>query len=171
LGNIELTGSVNGQVTTVGSLTGNLIELMLTMLEDGRTFIVIAEFADHRYVQLWVQGDGIVTGEVISNLNIGGAVALSPEDEEELRGIGFSEPQPVTNPNWWYVASDNRTFTRLASMMNLAIYLGLKESSENPVTIRTWEAEIPDRCDREDFRASQRVYVRKFLKEVEEFGK
>lgn len=148
------------------SRTANLVELIMAMFNEGRTFNIIAEFADHRYVQVWVQEDGIVIGEVISNLNIGGSVALTPEDEEELRRIGFFEPGPVSHPNWWYVASDNRTFTRLVSMMNLAIYLGLKELPDNPVTITTWEANIPEGCDLEEFRVSHRVYVEKLLKNL-----
>lgn len=62
------------------------------------------------------------------------------------------------------MASDNGTFTRLVSMMNLAIYLGLKEFPDNPVTITTWEANIPDGCDLEEFRLSHRVYVEKLFK-------
>ena len=165
--NIGLTGSARGRITTVGSLTGNLVELMLNMLQDGRTFVIIAEFTDHRYVQLLVQSNGILIGEVISNLNTHGKVALSPGDEEELRSIGFCEPEPVINPNWWYEASDNGTFTRLARMMNVAIYLGLKESPENLVTVRTWEADVSERSNLEDFRISRRVYVGELLAKAE----
>jgi hypothetical protein len=47
-----------------------------------------------------------VIAEVISNLNIGDAVALSAEDEEKLRKAGWSEPTPGPRPNWRFECDD-----------------------------------------------------------------
>lgn len=96
---IGLTGYQGERTTTVDSFIRNVPGLLAAMVMDGRCLIALAEFADGRYVQFWVDPEVFVIGEVGSNLNIGDAIALSPEDEEELRGIGFLEPTPGPNPN------------------------------------------------------------------------
>ena len=70
---IDLTGYYDGRHTTVGALTGNLAELVGAMRHNASTLIAIAKFTDHRYTQIWADRDGVVIGEVISNLNIGDA--------------------------------------------------------------------------------------------------
>jgi len=68
------------------------------MVLDPRCLVAVIEFEDVRYVQYLVEPTGRVIAEVISNLKIGDAVALSSEDEERLRSAGWSEPSPVPNP-------------------------------------------------------------------------
>jgi hypothetical protein len=155
---ISLTGFDEGTTTTVGSLTANLGELIGAMMESGRSLIAVAEFCDHRYVQFAVGTQGDVIGEVISNLNIGDLVALSFEAEEELRALGFHEPSPGPNPNWWMAANSRATLVRLLNMMNRAIYFVLKESSGNEVEVRTWGIEIPCEMDRQEFRTVSRIH-------------
>ncbi len=157
---IALTGFSEGVKTSVESLAANLIELIGAMYSDGRNLIAIAEFSDHRYVQFFVAADGTVVGEVLSNLNIGEAIALSPDEEEQLREIGFHEPALDADPNWWYEARNNSEFTRLIGMVNLAVYHVLKERPENMVTLRTWAmpfTAVPASLAR----ASNRIYLEK----------
>jgi len=157
--NIELTGYHSERLSTVDSFTKNLPELLAAMILDGGCLIALAEFADGRYVQFWVDLEVFVIGEVVSNLNIGDATVLSLEDEEELRGIGFSEPAPGPNPNWRHQATDSGSFTRLVNMMILAIYRVLREEPDNPVKIRTWEMARPLGVSVDEVRESRRVYV------------
>jgi len=156
---IELTGYGAGRITTVGSLTGNLIELLSAMRADGRSLIALAEFSDCRYVQFFVDAEGDVMAEVISNLNIGGAIALQPEDEDALRALGFSEPSYERIPNWWIHALTTEDFTAMASTINAAIYTVLRESPSNEVTVSTWPASGSAEMTADDRRATFRVHV------------
>jgi hypothetical protein len=89
MGNVHVTGERNGVTATVGSFISNLPELLGAMALDARCLVAIAEFGDGRYVQFWVEPDGTTSAEVVSNLNIGDAVALSREDEEALFEMGW----------------------------------------------------------------------------------
>ncbi len=157
---IELTGYGAGRDTTVGSLTGNLIELLSAMRADGRSLIALAEFSDVRYVQFYVDDDGDVTGEVISNLNIGDAIALQPEDEDALRALGFNEPAYGPNPNWWIRTSTTEDFTAMTATMNAAIYNVLREAPSNVVTVSTWPASKSAGMTTDEARATFRVHAR-----------
>ena len=137
--------------SNVGSFITNLPEMLGAMVVDPRCLIAIIEFEDIRYVQFWVEPDGFVTAEVISNLNIGSAVALSPADEEKLRRAGWSEPSPGPKPNWRYEANDVAGLMRVVAMTRDAVYDVLGERDANPVSVRMWEgpyAQTPcgDRC-------------------------
>jgi hypothetical protein len=130
------------------------------MRADGRTLIALAEFDDHRYIQFYVDAAGEVIGEVISNLNIQTATALSPEAEEALVALGFNEPSYGPNPNYWFRSVNNQDFTTLNVMMQAAIYDVLKELPSNTVTISTWVADVPAGKLSDQARAEQRVHVR-----------
>jgi hypothetical protein len=156
---IELTGYGAGRPTTVGSLTGNLIELLSAMRNDGRSLIALVNFDDHRYVQFYVDRQGDVMGEVISNLNIGELTALSPEDEQALRDLGFQEPAYGPRPNWWFHALSDQDFTELNAKMVAAIYDVLGELPTNTATVATWPAKVPEGWTDEDVRENHRVYV------------
>ena len=157
--NIELTGYGAGRTTTVGSLTGNLVELLSALVADGRTLITLAEFSDHRYVQVFVHADGDVIGEVISNLNIQGAIALEPWAEVKLAELGFAEPAYGPNPNWWVHSSDPAGYAMVAAKLNEAIFQVLGELPENEVTVSTWDIDVPEGWDLDDLRQDMRVYV------------
>jgi hypothetical protein len=92
-----------------------------------------------RYVQYWVEAHGAVIAEVISNLNIGDAVALSREDEERLRTAGWSEPSPGPKPNWRVEAHDPAGLMRIVAMSRDAVYGVLRERDANTVSVRIWE--------------------------------
>ena len=92
MGKIHVTGYANTAQSTVSSFIANLPEMLGAMAGDPRCLGAIAEFDDVRYVQFWVEPNGLVIAEVISNLNIGEAVALTLEDERILRKMGWSAP-------------------------------------------------------------------------------
>jgi hypothetical protein len=139
---IRLTGYGGVELTTVGSLTGNLAELLFAMRQDGRALVALFEFSDDRYVQFWLQPSGRIVGEVISNLNIGTSPPLSQWAEDRLLEIGFHEATPGPKPNWWFESDDVSGFRRLLTMINSAIYDVLQERSSNSVSVRTWLAKV-----------------------------
>jgi hypothetical protein len=159
MGNIELTGYQKGITTTVESLLANLPELLGALSNSDKNIVALAIFSDQRYVQFWSDGYGNVIGEVISNLNIGDSIALTQEAENEIAGIGFSEPVEYLNPNWTYEANDQTQLIRLFHMMNLVITAVLKEELHNPVEIQTWGVDVPNDQSRDEFRAATRIYV------------
>ena len=156
---LALTGYDKGLTTTVGSLTANLAELVGSMMTSGRSIVVIAEFTDHRYVQFLVRPGEGVFAEVISNLNIGDQVALSPTDEEALGRLGFDEPLAGASPNWSFHVDDGPGFVRLMGVMNRVIYQVLREVAGNAVEVRSWPAEVPSGMDTSDYRTLKRIYV------------
>jgi len=78
---------------------------------------------------------------VISNLNIGDAVALSSEDEERLRSAGWSEPSPGPKPNWRYEADDPAGLMKIVSMSRDVVYDVLRERDANAVSVRIFEGD------------------------------
>ena len=156
---IGLTGCDRFDESTVGSLSANLAELLQAMRQDGRALIAVCEFRDHRYIQFWLQPDGRLIGEVISNLNIATSVALDPRAEEVLRAIGFREPALGPKPNWWFQAITSSDVRRLLEMMNVAIYDALEESPDNAVSVKTWLAEAQPGETLDDAHANHRVYL------------
>jgi len=153
-----LTGYDDGVATTVASLTGNLAELIGAMVTSGEAIDAIAEFSDHRYVQFAIWPERGVIGEVISNLNIGDEVALTMHEEERLRQLGFHEPVPGPNPNWWFEATDPSGLVRLMKMMNSAIFGVLRERPENLVNVRTFHFVVPGDMSQDRFREVTRIY-------------
>ena len=137
---MRLTGFDRHDRSTVASLCANLVELVHALLHDGRSLIALCEFSDERYVQFWLQPSGRLIGEVVSNLNIETARALDPRGEARLRELGFREPEPGPQPNWWFASTTPANTMRLLHMMNVAICEVLEEEPENPVSVSTWLA-------------------------------
>lgn len=129
------------------------------MRHDGRTLLAMAEFDDHRYVQVWVHHDGVCIGEVISNLNIGDSVALQPEAEATLRELGFAEPAYGPNPNWWIAAQAQESIEPLVTRLTAAVYRALGEHPANPVSVSTWAIDVPEGYTMDEMRGPLRVYV------------
>ena len=125
--------------SNVGSFIANLPEMLGAMAIDPRCLMAVIEFDDVRYVQYCVAPNGDVIAEVISNLNIGDAVALTPEDEDALRQAGWTEPSPGPRPNWRYEADDVAGLMKIVTMSRDAIYDVLRERDANPVSVRLWE--------------------------------
>ena len=166
MGKINVTGYDNTVQSTVGSFIANLPEMLGAMAVDPRRLVAIAEFADVRYVQFWVEPDGLVIAEVISNLNIGDAVAVTPHDEQVLRKMGWSEPSPGPNPNWRYESSDAAGLMRTVLMTRHAVYEVLREKPGNVVNVRTWEFKKATDVENNELRTEARVHYQTALREI-----
>lgn len=167
MGKVHVTGYENSVRSSVDSFVANLPEMLGAMAADPRCLVAIAEFEDERYVQFWVGADGDVISEVISNLNIGDAVALSDEDEQALRDLGWSEPSPGPNPNWRFESVGISELLVLVSMTRDAVYTVLRERPGNTVSLRSWE--MPETSDqhRDDLRERSRVAYQERFGEIE----
>jgi hypothetical protein len=166
MGKIHVTGYDNTVQATVGSFIANLPEMLGAMAVDPRRLVAIAEFADVRYVQFWVEPQGLVIAEVISNLNIGDAVALTPRDEQVLRKMGWSEPSPGPNPNWRYESTDVAGLMRTVLMTRHAVFEVLREKPGNVVNLRTWEFKKTSDRENDVVRTEARVHYQTSLREI-----
>lgn len=137
---IRLTGYENADITTVGSLSGNLAELLFAMWQDDRALVALVTFDDDRYIQFLSRADGHVVGEVVSNLHLDSSSALAPWAQDKMRALGFVDPVPGCKPTWWFEATDTRTVAGLASMMDCAIFDVLEEKATNEAAVTTWKA-------------------------------
>lgn len=157
MGNVHLTGYRNRVTSTVDSFIANLPEMLGAMAVDPRCFVAIIEFADVRYVQFWIEPNGDVIAEVVSNINIGDAVALSEDDEGLLRAMGWSEPSPGPNPNWRVEASGASGLLHVVAMTKGAVFGVLREKANNVATIQTWAMEGREEHSLRDLREEARV--------------
>lgn len=155
---IRLTGFDQSDESTVASLSANLAELMQAMLQDGRALIALCRFLDRRYVQFWLQPDGRIIGEVVSNFNIGDSRVLEPRAEERLRELGFHEPALGPQPNWWFASTCTADDIRLVHMINAAIFDVLEERPIDPVSITTWMAVTQPSAILDEVHTNHRVY-------------
>lgn len=156
-----LTRPDTGRELTVGAFVSTLAESLNAMRMDQHSFVVVASFADHRYVQFYISDDGIVIGEVISNLNVGDLEALRPEAEDALRKLGFAEPSHFGNPNWSMTASSTSELERLRAIMETVVYEILREQPQNLVIVSSWYAPTPSGWTSEQARMFFRVHVKK----------
>jgi hypothetical protein len=150
----------------VGSFIANLPEMLGAMAADPRCFVSIIEFSDCRYVQFWVEPDGLIIAEVVSNLNIGSAVALSGDDETQLRTAGWCEPSCGPTPNWRFQARGLAGLGRIVAMTRDAVYDVLREGDANPVSVRSWEV-VGHNCASEERRQQSRVHYQATLCDIE----
>ena len=168
MGNVHVTGERNGVTSNVGSFVANLPEMLSAMALDPRCLVAILEFSDGRYVQFWVEPDGATAAELVSNLNIGDAVALDCNDEENLFAMGWSEPVAVHSPNWRRETDNAAGLFRLAIMVRRAVYEVLRERPDNLVTLRSFALERSGEGWREA-QSTTRVYVTSPWDEIERF--
>ena len=100
--------------STVSSFLGNLPELIGAMSHDPRKcLVVIAEFNNGRYLQLWVDHGNYIKLEVQSNQVRGEGPYLSMEEERRLRSVGFGKPSTYFGPNWWIINDWQKGFLDL----------------------------------------------------------
>jgi hypothetical protein len=151
--------------SNVGSFIANLPEMLGAMVVDPRCLIAVIEFEDVRYVQYWVTPEGAIAAEVVSNRNIGDAVALSPEDEERLRRSGWSEPSSSARPNWRFEAYDVAGLMQVVTMSRDAVYNVLGERDHRAVSVRIWEGHYTTRST-EDDQESSRVHYQRTLRDL-----
>ena len=165
---MHVTGERSGVRAKVGSFISNLPEMLGAMALDPRCLVAIVEFSDGRYVQFWAEPDGKTSAEVVSNLNIGDAVALSGEDEESLFEMGWHEPVPAHSPNWRVEADETIGLLRVAVMVRRAVYEVLRERPDNIVTLRSFALERSGEGWRE-VQSAARVYVTAPWDEIDRF--
>jgi hypothetical protein len=168
MGKVLLTGFDNSVTSSVDSFIANLPEMLGSMAVDPRCLVAVAEFDDVRYVQFWVEPDGLVIAEVISNLNIGDALALSEDDEECLRSMGWDEPSPGPNPNWRFESRDVVGLLKLVEMTGRAVFEVLGERPSGRVTLRTWAIERDVNTELRAVREVARVHYQSALRELRE---
>ena len=166
MGNVYASGYDVQVASYVGSFIANLPEMLGAMATDPRCLVSIIEFADDRYVQFWVESDGLIIAEVVSNLNVGDAVALSSDDEDVLRRAGWSEPSPGPRPNWYYEARGIADVGKIAALTRDAVYNVLREKGTNPVRVRTWAMARHERV-RDELRERARVHYQATLRDLE----
>jgi len=159
--NLTLTGYDNPVTTFVGAFLANLPELLEVMSAEPAHLVLVAEFSDGRYVQCWSDPFGNVLGEVLSNLNIGDSIALTVENENQLRNLGFSKPVEYLSPNWSYEATTTEEMSQLLSMLTVAVRKVLGEGLGNEVKVRTWEIEVPESINKNEVRCEARIYIDK----------
>jgi hypothetical protein len=167
MGKVHVTGAANAAPSSVESLVANLPELLGAMAADPRCLVAVCDFADGRYVQFWVKRDGTVISEVVSNINIGDAVALSESDEDVLREMGWAEPSPGPNPNWRFESSDVVGLIRSVEMIRRTVYEVLRERPANSVSTRTWSVNETRELTADEQRNFARVHVQEVLREIE----
>jgi hypothetical protein len=156
-------------VSNVGSFIANLPEMLGAMVDDPRCLVSVVEFEDVRYVQFLVHPDGAIVAEVVSNLNIGDALALSPDDEHALRCAGWSEPSPGPTPNWRFEANGVEAVMQVVAMSRDAVYNVLRERDANAVSVRTWEGRCvtrPSDASAEPTRIREERALREFERSV-----
>jgi hypothetical protein len=137
-----------------------------SMAVDPRCIVAVAEFSDARYVQFWVEPDGGVIAEVISNLNIGDAVALTSQDERTLRDMGWCEPAPGPNPNWRKESFDVAGLMHIVAMTSRVVFEVLGERPRNVVRLRTWSMQRDPALQRDVLREQSRVRFNVALREI-----
>jgi hypothetical protein len=157
--NLTLTGYDHPVITFVGAFLSNLPELLEVMSAEPAHLVLVAEFSDGRYVQCWSDPFGNVLGEVLSNLNIGDSIALTAEDEYQLRNLGFSEPVEYLSPNWSYEATTAEERSRLISMLTFVVRKILGEGLGNPALVRTWQIEVPEVSNKNEVVCEARSYL------------
>jgi hypothetical protein len=166
MGKVLLTGFDNSVTSTVDSFIANLPEMLGSMAVDPRRLVAVAEFDDVRYVQFWVEPQDLVIAEVISNLNIKGARALTEHDEQCLRSMGWSEPVPGPNPNWRFESRDVVGLLTLVEMTRRAVFEVLGERRNGRVTLRTWAMERDADNQLRAVREVARVHYQSALREL-----
>ena len=160
---LHLTGPRGHRITTVAGFLATLPAQLGSMVVDPRCFVVVAEFEDIRYVQIWVEPAGEVIAEVISNRHVGDNPPLSGREESMLRAAGWREPSSSAQPNWWIEASGPAEILALIAMTIYAVCEVLGETPQNQVTMRTWVFER-DEESLDEVRRAARVSYRDALR-------
>lgn len=118
----------------MASFLANLPELLGALVRDPRAFVVVARFDDDRYLQFWVDANGVVVGEVgprTSSDEVGATV-----EAMALHDAGWCEPATV--PNWHLVADDAGGRARLVSTCRVTVYEVMGERPQDRVRLLSW---------------------------------
>ncbi len=138
MASVDATGPWAKGPTTVGRFLAELFAVLEAMVEHPGCFVVTAEFEDRSYVQFWVEPDGKVIAEVVSNQCLGGVGALSAENEWSLLNDGWSHPKGIALPNWWCDARDVDSLRRVVARIRRVVLQVLGEHEQNSVVVKSW---------------------------------
>ena len=141
MGTPHLTGRRGQRFITVEEFLAQLPALLDAMARDPRCFVVVAQFDDVRYVQFWVEPNGELIAEVVSNRRLSTFQALSGHDEALLRAAHWREPSSDMNPNWWTEARGPASIPELMEITQHAVRVVLGEGHSNRVKMCSWTVE------------------------------
>jgi hypothetical protein len=127
------------------------------------------ECPDTRYVQFLVRPNGAVIVEVISNLH-GMDWALSSDDEDELRAMGFRPPSYGSFPNWWQECRASNNFEELLQRVERVMLVVFKEQLWEMVKFGFGHFTLAKGQKLEDYLLGNRAYS-KAMSDPEEVSK
>ena len=127
LGSSAGHGKVHRRRTTVFELTrGHGSVLAQFRAKPGRWVITIEADAhrcvgcgevNSKYLQFMALENGVsVIGECVSNEFLDSHHQFAPEQQDALRSIGWNEPVPNQDPNWFFEAESDGDLTILTEM-------------------------------------------------------
>jgi hypothetical protein len=152
-----------------------LPEILVDLVQERELLYLVATFSDERYVQFLVEPNATITGEVMSNL-YGVDWALTAEDEDELRRLGFIEPVEGVYPNWRYRCDDEQSFLTLVTLMKRVVHVVFREQPTDTVAVRFGSLAIPVDGNLDDYLIAKRRFyqqstdpaqLRAFAEEIE----
>jgi hypothetical protein len=132
LGRSAGKGQVHRRRTAVSELTrGHGSVLAQFRAKPGR-WVITMEVDAHRcvdcgevnskYLQFMALEDGVsVIGECVSNQFLDAHHQFTPEQEDALRSIGWNEPVPNQDPNWFFEAETDAELITLTEMTQKTI--------------------------------------------------
>lgn len=127
--------------STVSSFLGNLPELIGAMsLDTRKCLVVVAEFNNGRYLQVWVDHGNYIKLEVQSNQVRGEGPYLSTEEERLLRSVGFGEPSKYFGPNWWIINDWQKGFLNLFAKISFVVNDVWNERPDHVVWVKEFES-------------------------------
>lgn len=112
-----------GEVERIVSMTEfaeNLVGILRILCERPGRWILVAECGPYRYWQALAFEDGSLATEVISNHWIESEHRWTPEQEDELRELGWMVPDPPCRPNWWRAESTTSPDVEAVAEQSLA---------------------------------------------------
>lgn len=144
MGLLELNAPRGHRHTNVAGFVEGLPELLGAMAVDPRCFIVVAELAEHRYVQFWIEVRGAITAETSPTFG-SSRRHLARDVEARLLGeVGWLEPVDASTPNWW-IAGEGPTFIlEVIEMIESTLWHLLDQVPSNPVLLHFWTVEGGD---------------------------
>ena len=124
----------------VGSLVGNLPELVLAHFLSDKRVALIIDLGRNRYVQFLATEDQHLVVECVSNRFLAPGDELSIESELTLMDIGFELPgaDGDPHPNWWWHTEEIvevMTACRMAASVLYGVF-GLTDESRGTLTER-----------------------------------
>jgi len=123
---------------SVGQFVTGLAELLGALFIDPRCIAAVAEFGDGRYVQFWAEDGTSLVSEVIANFHPRGPRVFSPDDEQRMSDLGWSQPHSGNGPNWRHEARDVTGLIECVTMVRAAVLEILGEKHGDAVTLRSW---------------------------------